>query len=123
MQTATCFPRFVKLLVVLVALALFITVPAFGVILKASPTNVSYASTPVNGSSTQSVTLTDIATEVAKISWVEVTGSQASSFQLSGITAPLNLSSGKSITFVVKFVPTNSGNVPPPLPYFRPQQP
>jgi hypothetical protein len=119
MQTATCFPRFVKLLVVLFALALSITVPAFGVVLKASPTNVSYASTPVNGSSTQSVTLTDIATEVAEISWVGITGSQASSFQLSGTTAPLNSSSGKSITFVVKFVPKNS---PPPLPHFRRQQ-
>jgi len=123
MQTATCFPRFVKLLVVLVALALSITVPAFGVILKASPTNVSYASTPVNGSSTQSVTLTHIATDVAKISWVGITGSQASSFQLSGIAAPLNLSSGKSITFVVKLMPKNSGNFPQPLPYFRRQQP
>jgi len=123
MQTATCFPRFVKLLVVLVALALSITVPAFGVILKASPTNVSYASTPVKGSSTQSVTLTHIATDVAKISWVGITGSQASSFQLSGIAAPLNLSSGKSITFVVKLMPKNSGNFPQPLPYFRRQQP
>jgi|SRR6476619_1639621 hypothetical protein len=65
MQIATCFPRVVKLLVVLVTLALSVTVPAFGAILKASPTNVSLASTPVNGSSTQSVTLTD----VAQISW------------------------------------------------------
>jgi hypothetical protein len=123
MQTATCFPRFVKLLVVLVALTLSITVPAFGVILKASPTNLSYASTPVNASSTQSVTLTDIATDVAKIPWVGITGSQASSFQLSGMTAPLNSSSGKSITFVVKSVPKNSGTFPPPLPDFRRQQP
>jgi hypothetical protein len=102
MHIATCFPRVVKLLVVLVTLALSVTVPAFGAILKASPTNVSHASRPVDGSSTL--------IDVAQLSWVGITGSQASSFQLSGITAPLNLSSGKSITFIVKFVPKNSGN-------------
>jgi hypothetical protein len=106
MHIATCFPRVVKLLVVLVTLALSVTVPAFGAILKASPTNVSYASTPVNGSSTQSVTLTD----VAQISWVGITGSQTSSFPVVWNYCALNLSSGKSITFIVKFVPKNSGN-------------
>jgi len=120
MHIAACFPRVVKLLVVLFTLALSVTVHAFGSILKASPTNVSCASTPVNRSSTQSVTLID----VAQISWVGIAGSQASSFQLSGITAPLNLSSGKSITFIMKFVSKNSGaTFPSPLPYFPRQEP
>jgi len=41
MHIATCFPRVVKLLVVLVTLALSVTVPAFEVVLmKASPTKL-----------------------------------------------------------------------------------
>ena len=108
MHTATCFPRFVKLFVGLIGL-FFVSTQAFAASLSASPTKVSYASTPVNGSSTQYVTLTDRG-GLAKISWVGLNGAQSRSFQISGITTPLNLSSGKSTTFMVKFVPKSRGN-------------
>jgi hypothetical protein len=107
------FPRFARvmqLFVVFIGLSLFVTVPTFGAILSASPTKISFVNTPVNTTTYQYVTLTNQATDPAQISGLQLTGSQSTSFQASGIKAPLTLGSMKSITFMVKFTPTSSGN-------------
>src|SRR5262249_36544166 len=85
-------------------------VPVFGAAVSSSPTTINFGSAPVNGSVSRTVTLTNTASDTAQISWAGVNGSQPAAFQVSGITAPLNLGAKKSITFTVKFAPKSSGS-------------
>jgi hypothetical protein len=80
----------------------------FGATLTASPAAVNYGNLTVNSSLTQNVTLTNQGSGT-QISSLRLRGVQASSFQVSGITLPLWLAGGKSVTFQVKFMPSSAG--------------
>src|SRR3954466_16291906 len=114
------FPHINHIMQFLVALTglCFLAGPAFAATLSASPTKISYGSTPVNSGPYQYVTLTNKSGGTAQISWVGPSGGQASSFKISGITAPLSLAQGKSITFQVKFTPKTTGSLATTLSVF-----
>jgi hypothetical protein len=80
--------------------------------LTANPASLNFANVQVGGSQTQSATLTNSGVSSLTVSQATLTGS---SFTQSGLTLPLTLGAGQSVTFSVVFAPqtagTFSGNV------------
>ncbi len=76
--------------------------------LAASPTTVSFGSVAVGGTSSQTVVLSNTAGATVTVSQATVTGT---GFAASGLSLPLTLSSGQSVSFSVTFAPTASGSV------------
>jgi hypothetical protein len=75
--------------------------------LSASPTSFNFGSKPVNSGYYLNETLTNRGTTNVTITQATVT---SSSFKTEGLTLPVTLTSGKSVTFRVKFVPKAAGN-------------
>jgi Abnormal spindle-like microcephaly-assoc'd, ASPM-SPD-2-Hydin len=76
--------------------------------LDASPTAINFGDVLVGRSQTQSEIVTNTSGVDVTIAQGSMNGSQ---FQVSGLTLPLTLPSGASITFNVTFVPTTNGGV------------
>ena len=77
-------------------------------VLAASLPNVSFGNIQVGSSQTQYETLTNFGNSTVTISKATITGA---GFGLSGLSLPLNLNKGQSITFNVRFSPKAGGNV------------
>jgi hypothetical protein len=75
--------------------------------LGSNPTSLSFGTVTVGSDSTLSETVTNTGGTSITISNVAISGT---GFSLSGITAPVTLSGGKSATFSVKFAPTATGS-------------
>ncbi len=76
--------------------------------LTANPTSLSFGSVQVGSNSSLSETVTNTGGSSVTISQVGISGT---GFTLSGITAPVTLTAGQSVTFSVKFAPTSAGSV------------
>src|SRR5262249_39504918 len=74
-------------------------------VLSANPTALSFGSVQVGGSKNLSETVTNSGGTAVNIN--QVTAS--SGFTISGLTAPLKLSAGQSVTFTLSFHPTTAG--------------
>jgi hypothetical protein len=74
--------------------------------LTANPTSLNFANVQVGSSQTQSATLTNSGGSSLTVSQVTLTGSI---FSLSGLTLPLTLGAGQSVTFSVVFAPQSAG--------------
>jgi hypothetical protein len=75
--------------------------------LAASPSSVSFGNTQVGSSQTQHETLTNSGNSTVTISQATVTGA---GFSLSGLSLPLSLNKGQSVTFSVLFTPRVVGS-------------
>ena len=75
--------------------------------LAASPSSVSFGRVQVGSSQTQYETLTNSGDSTVPISQATVTGA---GFSLSGLSLPLSLNKGQSVTFSVLFTPEVGGN-------------
>src|SRR5229473_1693335 len=75
--------------------------------LAASPWSVSFGSVQVGSSQTQYETLTNSGDSTVPISQATVTGA---GFSLSGLSLPLSLNKGQSVTFSVLFTPKVVGS-------------
>ncbi|HEU0047594.1 MAG TPA: choice-of-anchor D domain-containing protein [Nitrososphaera sp.] len=73
--------------------------------LASSKTSIRFSSWPVGSSAYQYETLTNKGSSSVKISQVATTGQ----FAIANLTTPLTLSSGKSVTFIIRFKPTTAG--------------
>src|SRR5207302_1580942 len=78
-------------------------------ILSASSQTLSFGSVQVNGSATQSETLTNTGGTTITVSQANVSG--GSGFSISGLNLPLTLIAGQSFTFGTTFAPTSAGSV------------
>jgi len=78
-------------------------------ILSASSQTLSFGSVQVNGSATQSETLTNTGGTTITVSQANVSG--GSGFSISGLNLPLTLIAGQSFTFGTTFAPTAAGSV------------
>lgn len=76
--------------------------------LTANPTTIAFGDTVVGNTQTQSGTLTNSQATSVTITQAWVSGSE---FQVSGLSLPLTLESGQSVTFSATFTPTISGSV------------
>src|SRR5207245_2776975 len=76
--------------------------------LSVTPPNASLGNVVVSSSSLQDLTLTNSGGVNLTISQGSVTGA---GFSISGLTFPLTLPAGQSITFSVQFAPTAAGSV------------
>jgi Abnormal spindle-like microcephaly-assoc'd, ASPM-SPD-2-Hydin len=76
--------------------------------LTANPTSLNFANVQVGSSQTQSATLTNSGGSSLTVSQATLTGS---SFTLSGLTLPLTLGAGQSVTFSVVFAPQSAGTL------------
>jgi Abnormal spindle-like microcephaly-assoc'd, ASPM-SPD-2-Hydin len=76
--------------------------------LIANPTSLNFANVQVGSSQTQSATLTNSGGSSLTVSQATLTGS---SFTLSGLTLPLTLGAGQSVTFSVVFAPQSAGTL------------
>jgi Abnormal spindle-like microcephaly-assoc'd, ASPM-SPD-2-Hydin len=74
--------------------------------LTANPNSLNFANVQVGSSQTQSATLTNSGGSSLTVSQATLTGS---SFILSGLTSPLTLGAGQSVTFSVVFAPPSAG--------------
>jgi len=74
--------------------------------LTANPSSLKFASVQVGGSQTQSATLTNSGGSSLTVSQDTLTGS---GFTLSGLTLPLSMGAGQSVTFSVVFAPQSAG--------------
>jgi Abnormal spindle-like microcephaly-assoc'd, ASPM-SPD-2-Hydin len=74
--------------------------------LTANPTSLNFANIQVGSSQTQSATLTNSGGSSLTVSQDTLTGS---SFTLTGLTLPLTLGAGQSVTFSVVFAPQSAG--------------
>ena len=74
--------------------------------LTANPSSLNFANVQVGSSQTQSATLTNSGGSSLTVSQDTLTGS---SFSLSGLTLPLTLGAGQSVTFSVVFAPQSAG--------------
>jgi hypothetical protein len=104
------FPRSsyaVQFFVVLMGLCFLpVAVPAFAASMSISPTSINYGNNPVNSGPYHYVTLRNSGSSTLWIYGVAITGP----FKFSGITAPLNLGVGKSVSIQLKFAPKVTGN-------------
>src|SRR5437016_211829 len=93
----------------LLAFALFLFVVIHGeaatTSLTSSKTSIQFSNWPVGSSPYQYEVLTNKGSSSVKISQVATTGQ----FAVTNLTTPLTLSSGKSVTFIIRFKPTTSG--------------
>ncbi len=76
--------------------------------LAASALSIGFGNIQIGSSQTQYETLTNSGSSTVTISGATVTGA---GFELSGLSLPLNLSKGQSITFSVGFAPKTGGSV------------
>jgi HYDIN/CFA65/VesB-like, Ig-like domain/Abnormal spindle-like microcephaly-assoc'd, ASPM-SPD-2-Hydin len=76
--------------------------------ITASSSSIGFGNIQVGSSRTQYETLTNSGNSTLTISQATVTGA---GFGLSGLSLPLSLSKGQSITFSVRFTPKTGGNV------------
>ena len=76
--------------------------------LSANPTSLNFASVQVGSKQTQFEALTNSGGSRLTISQATVTGS---GFSITGLTLPLTLNAGASVTFSVVFAPQTSGSV------------
>ena len=76
--------------------------------LSATPASLSFGSVNVGSSTTQGVTLTNTGNSSVSISQGNVTGT---GFGITGLTTPLNLGVGQSITLTATFAPTSAGTL------------
>jgi hypothetical protein len=74
--------------------------------LAASPSSVSFGNIPLGSSQTQYETLTNSSSSTVQISQVSVTGA---GFSLNGLSLPLSLNQGGSVTFSILFAPQVGG--------------
>jgi hypothetical protein len=74
--------------------------------LAASPTSLSFGNVTVGQSGTQTVTLSNSGGASLTISSASTSGP---GFSISGLTLPMTLAAGKSLTFSVAFQPSNDG--------------
>jgi len=79
---------------------------AAGAFLSASQASLTFGNISLNGLGTQTLTLTSTGTQPVTVSAVLLTGS---AFTMSGVTVPVTLNPGQSITMLVEFVPTLAG--------------
>jgi hypothetical protein len=75
--------------------------------LSPNPTSLSFGAVPVGNSSSLSETLTNSGGAAVTISKTNLT---RSAFSISGLTLPLTLGAGASVTFTATFAPVESGN-------------
>jgi len=75
--------------------------------LSASPSSVNFGSVVVGNNDTVTETLTNSGGSSLKITAATASGA---GFSLTGITLPVTLNSGQSVSFSVKFAPTSAGN-------------
>ncbi len=75
--------------------------------LAASPSSLAFGNIQVGGSRTQYQTLTNNGSSTVTISQAAVTGA---GFSLSGLSLPVSLSQGESVTFSVTFTPKVGGD-------------
>ena len=110
------FPRSIsRLLIVVSTISLFLISAASGATsasaggkrLAASPSNVSFGNTQVGSSQAQHESLTNSGNSTVTVSQATVTGT---GFSLSGLSLPLSLNRGQSITFSVVFTPKVVGS-------------
>jgi hypothetical protein len=73
--------------------------------LSANPANLSFGSVQVGASQTLSETLSNSGGSSLTISAAQITGS---GFSMSGLSLPVSLASGQSVSFSVTFSPTSS---------------
>jgi len=79
--------------------------------LKASPASLVFGSVPVGSSAVQSATITNASRASIALNQISLSASSsANPFTISGLNAPLTLTSGQSVTFSVTYRPTTSGN-------------
>ena len=76
--------------------------------LTASSSSISFGSIQVGSGQTQYETLTNSGNSTATVSQATVTGA---GFGVSGLSLPLSLNKGQSITFAIRFTPNAGGNV------------
>jgi Abnormal spindle-like microcephaly-assoc'd, ASPM-SPD-2-Hydin len=76
--------------------------------LTVNATSIAFGTVTVNTTNTQSVTLSSTGSAAVTINGISVTGS---SFSVSGVTAPLTLNPGQSVTLSVLFKPATSGSL------------
>jgi hypothetical protein len=74
--------------------------------LSPTPTTVNFGTVPVGSSATQLATIKNTGSTSAKLLASSVTGA---AFSLSGLSLPLTLSTGQSVTFTTKFKPSATG--------------
>jgi Abnormal spindle-like microcephaly-assoc'd, ASPM-SPD-2-Hydin len=77
-------------------------------VLSTSDSSLTFGSVPVNGSATQSETLTNTGGTSVTVTQATVSGS---AFRTSGLSLPLTLSPGQSFTFGAVFSPTTGGSI------------
>jgi len=75
--------------------------------LQANPGSVSFGSILVGGSQTQTASLTNFGGSDVTVALATTTGN---SFNVNGLSLPLTLSAGQSVTFGVTFAPLSAGN-------------
>ncbi|HSZ61468.1 MAG TPA: choice-of-anchor D domain-containing protein [Terriglobales bacterium] len=74
--------------------------------LTANPTSISFVNVQVGNSTSISETLTNTGGSTVTISSATVTGT---AFSISGLTLPLSLTTGQSVTFTATFTPATAG--------------
>jgi hypothetical protein len=75
--------------------------------LAANPTSISFGSVQVGNTASKSEVLTNTGTSSVTISRISASGS---GFSVSGVSVPLTLAAGHSVTFTTSFKPTASGS-------------
>jgi hypothetical protein len=75
--------------------------------LTANPGSVAFGSVTVGSDGSQTITLTNSGGTSVTISQASISGT---GFSMTGLTAPLTLSSGENTGFVTRFTPTAAGN-------------
>jgi hypothetical protein len=76
--------------------------------ISVTPASLTFSSVTVGRSGTHSVAVSNTGSAILSITAANMTGS---TFSVSGLVLPLNLSPGQSSDFSVKFVPTAAGSV------------
>lgn len=76
--------------------------------LAANPSTVSFGSVQISNSASQSVVLSNTGGRNLTISQAVVSGT---GFSISGLTIPLTLASGQSVSFTTTFAPQSSGSI------------
>lgn len=77
-------------------------------VLTLNPTSLSFGNVQAGNSASLNVTVKNTGTATLSISKASISGT---GFSLSGLTVPASLSAGHSITFTVKFAPSQAGSV------------
>jgi Abnormal spindle-like microcephaly-assoc'd, ASPM-SPD-2-Hydin len=73
-----------------------------------NPSSISYGTVTVGSSTTQTASIKNTGTTSIQLKSSSITGA---GFSFSGLTLPMTLSGGQSVTFTTKFAPTVTGSV------------